>query len=248
MTGEVPAWVITIPDLRRADPLAPVTNPPRVTGFELLNYSGYAAALLTVAAFFMRDTIRLRQIALASNVAYALWAGGAHLYPTLFLHVTLFPLNAWRLSQLLRERRLIERALAASEVSPAWLAPFMERRRYAAGTVLFRRGDPADALYFVASGRLKVEELDIVLQPGALLGEIGIFSPDGMRTQTVRALDDATVHMMRRDEVLALYRRDPAFGIYLVRLITSRLVQDAAMVSESGSSPPAAASRPTAPP
>jgi len=219
-----------------------------VTGFEVLNYAGYAAALLTLAAFFMVDTIRLRQIALASNVVYALWAGAGHLYPTLVLHVILFPLNAWRLSQLLRQRNLIKRALTASEVSPAWLAPFMDRRRYTAGTVLFRRGDPADCLYFVASGRLEVEELDIVLQPGALLGEIGIFSPDGKRTQTVRALDNAIVYVVRRDEVLALYRRDPAFGIYLVRLITTRLVQDVAKVSESGASPPAAASRPTAPP
>jgi hypothetical protein len=214
-----------------------------------MSFAGYAAALLTLAAFFMTDTVRLRQIALASNVAYALWAGSSHLYPTLFLHVALFPLNAWRLRQLLRERGLIERAMAASEVSPAWLTPFMERRRFVTGTVLFHRGDPADGLYFLAQGRLVLDELGIELHPGALLGEIGIFSPDGKRTQTVHAAETSIVYVMRRDEVLALYRRDPAFGIYLVRLITSRLVDDAAKVSAPPSpSPPAAASAPAAPP
>jgi CRP/FNR family transcriptional regulator, cyclic AMP receptor protein len=225
-----------------------VTKPRRVSWVVILNGAGYAAALLTLAAFFMTDTVRLRQIALASNVAYALWAGSVHLYPTLMLHLALFPLNVYRLSQLLRERELIARALAASEVSPAWLKPFMDRRRYAAGAVLFRRGDPADCLYFLADGRLLLEELGVELNPGVLLGEIGIFSPAGTRTQTVRALDDIVMYVMRRDEVLALYRRDPAFGIYLVRLITSRLVEDLALVSPAPASPPAGGSGPAVPP
>lgn len=213
---------------------------------QILNYAGYLGALLTLAAFFMVDTVRLRQVALASNVAYVLWAATMHFYPTLLLHAALFPLNVWRLSQLLRERGLIERALAASDVSPAWLAPFMERKRIGAGTVLFSRGDPADALYFLDAGRLVVEEVGIELQPGVLIGEIGLFSPDGTRTQTIRVLDDAIVHVLRRNEVLALYRRDPAFGIYLVRLITARLVEDAAKAGAPTVSPPAAASRPAA--
>jgi CRP/FNR family cyclic AMP-dependent transcriptional regulator len=220
-----------------------------VSWLVILTGAGYVAALLTLAAFFMTDTVRLRQIALASNVAYALWAWSVHLYPTLLLHVALFPLNAYRLSQLLRERRLIERALAASEVSPAWLTPFMGRRRYAAGDVLFRRGDRADCLYFIAEGRLLLEELGVELAPGTLLGEIGIFSPDGTRTQTARALDDLHMYVLHRDEVLALYRRDPAFGIYLVRLITTRLVDDLTRVSRrSAASPPADASPPAAAP
>jgi hypothetical protein len=212
-----------------------------------MSFAGYAAALLTLAAFFMTDTVRLRQIALASNVAYALWAGSAHLYPTLALHVALFPLNAWRLRQLLRERSMIERAMAASEVSPAWLTPFMDRRRFVAGSVLFQRGDAADGLYFLAQGQLELEEIGVELYPGALLGEIGIFSPDGKRTQTVRALDGVMMYELRRDEVLALYRRDPGFGIYLVRLITARLVEDLERVTRSPGSPQADASPRAAP-
>jgi CRP/FNR family cyclic AMP-dependent transcriptional regulator len=219
-----------------------------VPWFTILNDAGYAAALLTLAAFFMKDTVRLRQIALASNVAYAVWAGGAHLYPTLMLHVCLFPLNVYRLHQLLHERRLIERALAASDVSADWLKPFMAHRRHVAGAVLFRRGDPADCLYFLAEGRLLLEELGVELGPGSLVGEIGIFTPAGTRTATARALDDIEVYVMRRDEALALYRRDPAFGIYLVRLITTRLVEDLGLVNRSPASPPAGASAPAAPP
>ncbi|HEY0615232.1 MAG TPA: cyclic nucleotide-binding domain-containing protein [Candidatus Elarobacter sp.] len=215
---------------------------------ELLTYAGYVAALLTVAAFFMKDTVRLRQIALASNVAYALWAGASHLWPTLLLHSVLFPLNAVRLVQLLRERKMIERALHASDVSPEWLTPFMKRRRCPPGTVLFRQGDPADCIYFLAEGGLRLEEIGVELGPGSLLGEIGIFAPAGTRTATARAIDSVLVYSLPREEVLALYRRDPAFGIYLVRLITTRLVDDVMRVSASASSPPADGSPPAAPP
>ena len=216
-----------------------------------LTAAGYVAALLTLAAFFMKDTIRLRQIALASNVFYALWAGGSHLWPTMLLHVALFPLNIVRLTQLVRERTMIERAFAMSEVSAHWLTPFMNRKKFVAGAILFHRGDAADCLYFLAEGRLVLEELGMTLEPGALIGEIGIFSPAGVRTQTVRALDDTIAYVLRRDEVLSLYRRDPAFGIFLVRLITSRLVEDLA-IAQQGRAPvterPAAASGPAAPP
>jgi CRP/FNR family transcriptional regulator, cyclic AMP receptor protein len=183
----------------------------------------------------MKDSIRLRQIALVSNVFYALYAGGLHLYPQLILHVALFPVNLVRLVQLVRERRLIENAIAASEVSAEWLTEFMERRSIAAGDILFHRGDRADAMYFLADGKLRLEELGIELSPGVLLGEIGIFSPAGTRTQTVRALEASRVYVLRRSDALALYRRDPAFGIFLVRLITQRLVEDLAVTSGGAS-------------
>ena len=194
--------------------------------WSLVALAGYAAGGLTFLAFFMKDSIRLRQVALLSNVFYALWALSVHLYPTLVLHLALFPVNAVRLVQLVRERRLIDEAIAANDLSAEWLMDFMERRTIAADTVLFRRGDPADAMYFLADGRLRLIELGIDLKPGALLGEIGIFSPDGKRTQSVEATEKSLVYMLRRHDALALYRRDPKFGIYLVRLITRRLVED----------------------
>lgn len=197
--------------------------------------AGYVAALLTFVAFFMKDSVRLRQVALASNVFYAIWAAEIHLIPTLVLHLALFPVNCVRLVQLLRERHAIDRALAAAEIQPEWLVHFMARRRIPAGTVLFRRGDQADAVYFVSDGRLHLEELGIDLGAGSLLGEIGLFAPDGKRTQSVRALVTSTVYVLRREEALALYRRDPAFGIFLIRLVTRRLVDDIALISAAGS-------------
>ncbi len=198
-----------------------ITNP-----YSLIADFGYAAGLLTFVAFFMKDSLRLRQVAIVSNVFYAIWAADVHLLPTLILHIALFPVNCVRMVQIARERRLIARALATAEISPEWLTAFMDRRRIPAGTVLFRRGDPSDAMYFLAEGRLRLEELGIDLEPGALFGEIGLFAPGGKRTQTVRTTMTCFVYVMRRHEAMSLYRRDPSFGIYLIRLITHRLVED----------------------
>jgi CRP-like cAMP-binding protein len=176
----------------------------------------------------MTDQIRLRQYAIASNVAFITYGAGSGLWPPLLLHVALLPLNVLRLRSFLHERALIARAASAAQISPAWLAPFMQSRRYPAGTVLFRRGDPADRIYFLAEGRLRLDEIGLVLEPGTLLGEIGIFSPAGARTQTAIAIDDVVALSLTRHGVLALYRRDPEFGIYLIRLITQRLIDDVA--------------------
>jgi CRP-like cAMP-binding protein len=212
------------------------------SSWSVLADAGYIAGLLTFIAFFMKDSVRLRQVALVSNVFYALWAADIHLIPTLILHLALFPVNLVRLIQLIRERHAIESAISTHEVSAEWLTSFMERRRLAAGTVLFLRGDPADAIYFLAEGRLRIDELGIDLDPGVLIGEIGLFSPDGKRTQTIRAIAPSSVYALRRHEALGLYRRDPAFGIYLTRLITQRLVEDVAFARQANAapSPPAA--------
>jgi hypothetical protein len=204
-----------------------VTNP-----WSLIADFGYAAGLLTFIAFFMKDSLRLRQVAIVSNVFYAIYAADVHLLPTLILHIALFPVNCVRMVQIARERRLIARALATAEISPEWLTAFMDRRRVPAGTVLFRRGDPSDAMYFLAEGRLRLEELGIDLEPGALFGEMGLFAPGGKRTQTVLATMTSFVYVMRRHEAMSLYRRDPSFGIYLIRLITQRLVEDLAIERE----------------
>lgn len=60
---------------------------------------GYVAALLVLAAFCMRDMTALRMLAIASNVAFMVYAGYAGLQPILVLHAVLLPVNVWRLVQ-----------------------------------------------------------------------------------------------------------------------------------------------------
>ena len=64
---------------------------------------GYIACGLVFLTFTMKEMMPLRLIALCSNVAFLVYGLGLDLKPVIFLHITLMPLNGWRLVQLFRE-------------------------------------------------------------------------------------------------------------------------------------------------
>src|SRR5690625_6261577 len=67
----------------------------------------------------------------------------------------------------------------------------------ARGKELFAENDPGDALYIIASGKMKIgrrasdgrENLLAVLGPGEMLGELSLFDP-GPRTASAVAVSD----------------------------------------------------------
>src|SRR5262245_18401397 len=105
-------------------------------------FSGYVAAGLVFATFYMKTMIALRLVGITSNIAFLIYASFARLTPVLVLHGALLPLNICRLLQiqaLVREGR--KAALGALQVEI--LLSFMTPRRAGAGETLFRRGEVA---------------------------------------------------------------------------------------------------------
>ncbi|MEQ8604309.1 MAG: cyclic nucleotide-binding domain-containing protein [Marivibrio sp.] len=188
---------------------------------------GYAASGVVFATFWMRTMIPLRIVAIVSNLlffGYGLWGD---LAPIVILHGALLPLNAVRLHQAVRLRRRL-RQIAHAAFDPQALAPFMGERPTPAGAVLFERGDAADAIYYLASGRARVVELDVPLPPGSLVGEIALFAPDRRRTQTVRCESDCLFLRISEERVLQLFAENPEFGLYLVKMMVARLLENKA--------------------
>jgi CRP-like cAMP-binding protein len=66
------------------------------------------------------------------------------------------------------------------------------------------------------------------LGAGAVLGEIGMFSPDKKRTATAICATDGELLAMTADQARALYFQNPKFGFHLVQLITRRLLENCA--------------------
>jgi hypothetical protein len=62
---------------------------------------GYMASGLVLAAFAMKDMVRLRIAAIASNLFFLAYALNLGLAPIWVLHAALLPLNGWRLVQAL---------------------------------------------------------------------------------------------------------------------------------------------------
>lgn len=193
---------------------------------------GYLAAVLVLVTFWMKAMIPLRLVALTSNVvciAYGLLLG---LAPVLILHAILLPLNAYRLIQM---RRLVKetRAAATGDLSLEPLLPFMTRRRFAQGEVLFRKGDLASEMFYILSGRIRLREINVRVGEGDVLGEISMFSPSKERTATAIAETSGELLAMSDDKVLQLYYQNPKFGLHLVQLITRRLIENCAMIESA---------------
>jgi CRP/FNR family transcriptional regulator, cyclic AMP receptor protein len=53
---------------------------------------------------------------------------------------------------------------------------------------LFRKGEPANTMVFVLSGRYRLIELAIEILPGQVLGELALLAPNNLRTQTVECV------------------------------------------------------------
>ena len=69
--------------------------------------SGYVASALVLLTFVAKDMRLLRTAAIFSNLAFITYGTLELLPPVLFLHVVLLPLNMARLSELLREHKLV---------------------------------------------------------------------------------------------------------------------------------------------
>jgi CRP/FNR family transcriptional regulator, cyclic AMP receptor protein len=196
-----------------------------MTFAEVVLFCGYLASALVFAAFFMRGRARLRQVAIASNVAFIVYGIIGGVIPVLTLHALLLPLNIWRLREIHETHRAILSALTG-DLKADWLESFAVAVELQPGALLFAQGDLGETMYFIASGTLLLKESGIELGPGSLVGEIAIFSPQKTRTQSVVAVSRARLLAMSQDDLLTLYRRHPDFGIYLLRLIAARLLEN----------------------
>jgi CRP-like cAMP-binding protein len=83
-------------------------------------------------------------------------------------------------------------------------------------------------MFFVVSGRLHLQEIDIDVSPGALVGELGMLAPAGARTQTLVCAQSGSALEITYDKIEELYYQNPQFGFYFLRLSTGRLFENIA--------------------
>ncbi len=187
--------------------------------------AGYVASALVFMTFYMKTMTPLRIVAITSNVAFITYAYVEGLLPVLILHLCLLPLNVLRLRQF---GRLMEktRESARGEHSFESLLPFMSPRRVRAGEVLFRKGDKSREMFYICEGKIRLPELAKTIGKGETVGEIGLFSPEKTRTVTAVCEQDCELLRISEERFLQLYNQNPRFGFHIVRVITSRLIEN----------------------
>jgi hypothetical protein len=181
----------------------------------------YAATLM------MRTMVPLRIFGIISISFFIAYGALAGAISTFFMYLLLLPINGLRLVQMFG---LVKKARIAAQgdLSMDWLKPFMGKRRYRKGDILFRKGQIANEMFLTVTGKFLVKEIGIELPPGRLMGELGFLTPSNKRTQTVECIEEGDVLTITYDRLLEIYFQNPEFGYYFLRLSSDRLLQNIA--------------------
>lgn len=202
-------------------------------GFFALTHSqieliGYFSAALGVLMLVMHTMIPLRVTGIFHNLAQICFGLLTGLYPIVIQHAILLPINVRRLSQMAGLIDKVKHATNSGVHTMEWLQPFMDSTSVKKGQVLFRKGDKADRMFYVLSGKLGVGDIEAELGEGAMVGELGMLSPGQLRTHTVTCLEDAKLLVMPYSRIEQLYYQNPAFGFYFLKLSSARLFDNIA--------------------
>jgi len=191
----------------------------------LANMLAAVGGIFYVASLSMKTVIPLRIAAIAS--AFFLLCGGifARSFPSMFLYSILLPLNTFRLYQMMELIKKV-RSAASSDLSMDWLQPFMKKRRFRKGDIIFRKGDHADEMFLAAKGRYRVSEINVELRPGQIFGELGLITSASQRTASIECVESGHLLTISYEKVRQLYFDNPEFGFYFLRLVGERLLQN----------------------
>jgi CRP-like cAMP-binding protein len=131
----------------------------------------------------------------------------------------------------------IRGVLAAIPLLAGLAEPDMQRiagcarmQRVRDGEVIIERGDPPDALFAVATGKLKVvaprsagrNATLHILGPGDVFGEVALFHADG-RTARVTAIEESVLLVVDRRDFMDLLARSNELSARMLGLMATRL-------------------------
>ena len=189
-------------------------------------FFGFIGAALMVTSYLMKSMLPLRVVALVACLFLVLYGYLAAAMPTLLLYGALIPINIKKTLQIHKLVHAIKNAKSDTPISQ-WLLPNMTRRTAKAGTLLWKKGDVATEMLYLEAGSLRLVEYDDMLVPGSLVGEIGLFAPDNLRTLTLACVSDCTLYSLSAEGMARLYYQNPKLGFHVMRLIVARLMNDA---------------------
>ena len=198
-----------------------------LNAFQWIELVGWLASALTVATYAMNTMIPLRILAIASSVCFAIYAAVLQLWPLLAMELMLLPINVYRFWQILSLRGKLTNRDPSAKPDFSVIRTYGKSRSIKAGTVVFRRGDPVDRLYYLDRGRVLIEEVEVEINARDIFGEIAFFTDAAERTATARCLEDTMVYELDEKRFMRLQFEDPSFGMSVMRTITRRLIENA---------------------
>ena len=106
------------------------------------------------------------------------------------------------------------------------------KREYAGGNSIFSQGDPADAVFYIQSGRVKLtvvskrgkEAVVAILTEASFFGE-GCLAGQPSRMSTAKAIQRCTIVRVEKAMMLDLLQREPEFAAQFLAYLLSRNVR-----------------------
>ena len=110
------------------------------------------------------------------------------------------------------------------------LARGLRERRYQAGDVIFRKGDPSEGLGVVLRGRVRTlisspegrEQVLKMFGPGRTFADIAVFDDEPQPADAI-AVSESTVVFISQADLIDLLKRHPEAAIEVIRLFATRL-------------------------
>jgi len=100
-----------------------------------------------------------------------------------------------------------------------------ETARFEEGEVIFREGDPGEAMYVVVEGKVELKIHGKIVEnvgPGGVIGEMALIDKLP-RTATATALTDCRVAVVPEKRFLFMVQQTPHFSLQILRVVAERL-------------------------
>lgn len=132
----------------------------------------------------------------------------------------------------LLDNRLRELA-NAPEFGLAGLLPHATFRRYAAGKVLFRKGESGDTMFLVLRGTIELPETGSRIGPRGIVGEVGVFAECQWRTYTARCVSHAELFELEAAKARLMAISEPGFALKVIKSMACSLASGPKMQMEN---------------
>ena len=109
---------------------------------------------------------------------------------------------------------------------------------YAAGHIVFSQGEPADAVFYIQKGKVKItvvseegkEAVVALLGPKEFFGEGGL-AGQSKRISTAMAMLDSVISRIEKSTILRLIHEEPAFSEVFIAHLLGRAVRVTGIVA-----------------
>jgi hypothetical protein len=196
--------------------------------YSLLSMTAFLGIAILLAGLGVRSLWHLRLALMAAAALLVIYGVAAGKTLIVIVAAAALVINSFRTLQIQNISRRIRRTRHYGyELAP--LLPLMRKETLSEGDNIFTKGDMANRLYVLVSGKVRFEEHGVTIEgnpAGVLFGEFGLFTKSGIRTSSARCLTPVELHSMTSEEVDRLYFQQPEFGYALAKIMATRMASN----------------------